>query len=392
MLINFFFRLREAKIPVTIRELMDLLEALKQHLAIYDMDAFYQLSRTCLVKDERHYDKFDRTFAEYFEGVKRVDTGLFNADIPDEWLKKAVERQFSQKELDALKEMGGLDKLMDEFRKRMEEQKERHQGGNKWVGTAGTSPFGAYGNNPAGFRMTGESRNKRAVKVWEKRQYRNLDDSRELGIRNIKMALRRLRILARSGSAEELDIHDTIQSTAEKGGLLDIKMTPERRNRVKVLLFFDVGGSMDPHVKVCEELFSAARSEFKNMEFFYFHNFIYEGVWTDNHRRWEEKTATWDIIHTFPQDYRVIFIGDASMAPMEISSPGGSVEHYNDEPGVSWMRRIQDHFDKVVWLNPEHEASWRNVTSITHIRAVMENKMYPLTIKGIEDSMKYLSR
>ncbi|MBL4608084.1 MAG: VWA domain-containing protein [Pseudomonadales bacterium] len=392
MLINFFFRLRDAKIPVTIRELMDLLEALKHHLAIYDMDAFYQLSRTCLVKDERHYDKFDRTFAEYFEGVKRVDPGLLNADIPDEWLKKAVERHFSQEEMDAIKELGGLDKLMEEFQKRLEEQKERHQGGNKWIGTAGTSPFGAYGTNPAGFRTTGESRNKRAVKVWEKRQYKNLDDSRDLGIRNIKMALRRLRRLARSGAAEELNVHETIQATAEKGGLLDIKMMPERRNRVKVLLFFDVGGSMDPHVRVCEELFSAARSEFKNMEFFYFHNFIYEGIWTDNHRRWEDSTPTWDIIHKYPQDYRVIFIGDASMAPMEVSSPGGSVEHYNDESGAAWMHRIQDHFDKVVWLNPEPEASWRNVASITHIQALMERHMYPLTIKGIEESMRYLSR
>lgn len=393
MLINFFFSLREAKVPVTIREFLDLLEAMKQHLVEYDMDAFYQLSRTCLIKDERYYDKFDRAFAQYFKGIKDTASPDFlNANIPDEWLRKAMERHFTQEELDALQAMGGLDKLMEQFRKLLEEQKERHQGGNKWIGTAGTSPYGAYGANPEGMRLTGESRNKSAVKVWEKRQYRNLDDNHQLGVRNIKMALRRLRRLARSGGAEELDIHDTIQATADKGGLLDIKMMPERRNRVKVLLFFDVGGSMDPHIRICEELFSAARTEFKNMEFYYFHNFIYEGLWTDNQRRWEERTSTWDVIHTFPSDYRVIFVGDASMSPMEISSPGGSVEHYNEEAGSVWMQRLLNHFSKVIWLNPEHEEQWRNVASIRHINALLNNHMYPLTLKGIEMGMKHLSR
>lgn len=393
MLINFFFSLREAKVPVTIREFLDLLEAMKQHLVEYDMDAFYQLSRTCLIKDERYYDKFDRAFAQYFKGIKDTASPDFlNANIPDEWLRKAMERHFTQEELDALQAMGGLDKLMEQFRKLLEEQKERHQGGSKWIGTAGTSPYGAYGANPEGMRLTGESRNKSAVKVWEKRQYRNLDDNHQLGVRNIKMALRRLRRLARSGGAEELDIHDTIQATADKGGLLDIKMMPERRNRVKVLLFFDVGGSMDPHIRICEELFSAARTEFKNMEFYYFHNFIYEGLWTDNQRRWEERTSTWDVIHTFPSDYRVIFVGDASMSPMEISSPGGSVEHYNEEAGSVWMQRLLNHFSKVIWLNPEHEEQWRNVASIRHINALLNNHMYPLTLKGIEMGMKHLSR
>ncbi len=393
MLINFFFSLREAKVPVTIRELLDLLEAMKQHLVDYDMDAFYQLSRTCLVKDERYYDKFDRAFSQYFKGVKdTANPDFLNANIPDEWLRKAMERHFTQEELDALQAMGGLDKLMEQFRKLLEEQKERHQGGNKWIGTAGTSPYGAYGANPEGMRLTGESRNKSAVKVWEKRQFRNLDENRELGVRNIKMALRRLRRLARSGGAEELDIHDTIQATADKGGLLDIRMMPERRNRVKVLLFFDIGGSMDPHVRICEELFSAARTEFKNMEFYYFHNFIYEGIWSDNQRRWEERTSTWDVIHTFPSDYRVIFVGDASMSPMEISSPGGSVEHYNEEAGAVWMQRLLNHFSKVIWLNPEQEEQWRNVASIRHVNALMNNHMYPLTLKGIEMGMKYLSR
>ncbi len=393
MLINFFFSLREAKVPVTIRELLDLLEAMKQHLVDYDMDAFYQLSRTCLVKDERYYDKFDRAFSQYFKGVKdTANPDFLNANIPDEWLRKAMERHFTQEELDALQAMGGLDKLMEQFRKLLEEQKERHQGGNKWIGTAGTSPYGAYGANPEGMRLTGESRNKSAVKVWEKRQFRNLDDNHELGVRNIKMALRRLRRLARSGGAEELDIHDTIQATADKGGLLDIRMMPERRNRVKVLLFFDIGGSMDPHIRICEELFSAARTEFKNMEFYYFHNFIYEGIWSDNQRRWEERTSTWDVIHTFPSDYRVIFVGDASMSPMEISSPGGSVEHYNEEAGTVWMQRLLNHFSKVIWLNPEQEEQWRNVASIRHVNALMNNHMYPLTLKGIEMGMKYLSR
>ncbi len=391
MLINFFFALKEAKVPVSIRELMDLLQALDQKLVYADLDAFYNLAKTCLVKDEKHYDKFDQAFGKYFDGV-REKGGLFNADIPEEWLRKQVELNLTEEEKAAIEKLGGLEKLMEEFQKKLQEQEKRHQGGNKMIGTGGRSPFGGHGYNPEGFRLTGESRNKKAVKVWEKRQYRNLDDSVELGIRNIKVALRRLRRFARSGTPSELDINGTIKSTADNGGMLDIQLVPERRNRVKVLLFFDVGGSMDPHVRVCEELFSAARTEFKHMEYFYFHNFIYEGVWKDNIRRWHERTAVWDIIHTYGSDYRVIFVGDASMAPFEISSPGGSVEHYNEEEGLVWMNRILDHFEKVVWINPERQGTWRNTSSTVMIQELMANQMYPLTIKGIEESMRYLAR
>ena len=391
MLINFFFALKEAKVPVSIREFMDLLQVLDKKLVYADMDAFYNLSKTCLVKDEKYYDKFDLAFGKYFDGV-RDKAGLLGADIPEEWLRKQVELNLSEEEMAAIEKMGGLEKLMEEFQKKLEEQEKRHQGGNKMIGTAGRSPFGGHGSNPEGFRMTGESRNKKAVKVWEKRQYRNLDDSVDLGIRNIKVALRRLRRFARTGAQDELDINATIKSTADSGGLLDIQMVPERRNRVKVLLFFDVGGSMDPHVRVCEELFSAARTEFKHMEYFYFHNFIYEGVWTDNIRRWHERTSVWDVIHTYGPDYRVIFVGDATMSPFEINGAGGSVEHHNDEAGLVWMSRLLNHFEKVVWINPEREGTWRNTSSTLLIKQVMSNHMYPLTIKGIEESMKYLAR
>ncbi|MDF3031345.1 MAG: hypothetical protein K0R03_1903 [Moraxellaceae bacterium] len=392
MLINFFFTLREHRVPTTIRELMDLLHALEQGLVYASVDEFYLLARTILVKDEKHFDKFDKAFAKYFEGIESIDPELLSKAIPEDWLRKEVEKHLSPEELAELQKMGSLEKLMEEFRKRLEEQHKRHQGGNRMVGTGGTSPFGAYGSHPEGIRLAGDSRMKRAVKVWEKREYRNLDDSVELGIRNIKLALRRLRKFARTGVDEELDVDDTIRSTAHKAGLLDIKMRPERKNKVKVLLFFDIGGSMDPYVRLCEELFSAARTEFKHMENFYFHNFIYEGVWKDNMRRWSERTSLWDILHKYGKDYCVIFVGDATMSPYEIIAAGGSVEHFNEEPGAVWMQRLTSHFQKVIWLNPEAQGGWSHTQSIVQVRQLMDNRMYPLTIKGIEEGMRYLSR
>ncbi len=392
MLIGFFFTLREHRVPVTIRELLDLLQGLEQGLVYASIDEFYLLARTALVKDEKHFDRFDKAFAKYFEGIESVDAELLSRAIPDEWLRKQIEKNLSPEELAELQKMGSLEKLMEEFRKRLEEQHKRHQGGNRMVGTGGTSPFGAYGANPEGVRLAGESRNKKAVKVWEKREFRNLDDSVALGIRNIKVALRRLRRFARTGAEEVLDVDDTIRSTAHKAGLLDIKMIPERKNKVKVLLFFDVGGSMDPYIKTCEELFSAARTEFKHLEYFYFHNFIYEGVWKDNFRRWSERTSVFDIIHKYGPDYRVIFVGDAAMSPYEVSAVGGSVEHFNEEPGAVWMRRLTEHFKKVVWLNPEAERAWNGTQSIVMVRQLVSHQMYPLTIKGIEEAMRYLSK
>ena len=392
MLINFFFTLREHRVPTTIRELLDLLQALEQGVVYASIDEFYLLSRAVLVKDEKHFDKFDRAFAKYFEGIDSIDPELLTKAIPEDWLRKEIEKNLSPEELAELQKTGSLEKLMEQLRERLEEQHKRHQGGNRMVGTGGTSPFGGYGANPEGVRLTGPSRNKSAVKVWEKREFRNLDDSVELGIRNIKVALRRLRKFTRTGVAEELDIDDTIRSTAHKAGLLDIKMVPERKNKVKVLLFFDVGGSMDPHIKLCEELFSAARTEFKHMEYFYFHNFIYEGVWRDNFRRWSERTSVWDIIHKFGPDYRVVFVGDASMSPYEIMSVGGSVEHFNEEPGAVWMQRLTQHFQKLIWLNPEPQRAWSGTQSILQARQLVGDRMYPLTIKGIEEGMKYLSK
>lgn len=392
MLINFFFTLREHRVPTTIRELLDLIEAIQHGMAYANVDDFYLLARTILVKDEKHFDKFDKAFAQYFEGIESVNLELLSKEIPDEWLRKQLEKNLSPEELEQLQKMGSLSQLLEEFRKRLEEQHKRHEGGNKMVGTGGTSPFGGFGANPEGIRLTGESRNKRAVKVWEKREYRNLDDSVTLGIRNIKVALRRLRKFARTGADEELDVDDTIRSTAHNAGLLNIKMRPERKNKVKVLIFFDVGGSMDPHIKVCEELFSAARTEFKHLEYFYFHNFIYEGVWKDNMRRWSERTMIWDIIHKYGKDYRVVFVGDASMSPYEVMAVGGSVEHFNEEPGAVWFRRLTNHFEKFIWLNPEAERVWNGTQSIAQIRQLADNHMYPLTIKGIEEGMRYLSR
>ncbi len=391
MLVNFFHGLKDAGIPVTTRELLDLLSAMEQHLVFADMDGFYHLSRAILVKDEKYYDRFDRAFGLHFQELEGLDD-VIEAMIPDDWLRNEFMKQLSDEEKAKIESLGGLEKLIEEFKKRLEEQKKRHQGGNKWVGTGGTSPFGNSGYHPEGIRVGGESQNKRAVKVWERRDFKNYDDSVELGTRNIKVAMRRLRKFARTGAADELDLDDTISSTARNAGLLDIRMVPERHNAVKVLLFLDVGGSMDPHVRVCQELFSAARTEFKHLEYFYFHNFIYESVWKNNIRRHNERTALLDVMHKYSHDYKIIFVGDASMSPYEILNPGGSVEHWNDESGEIWMRRLRETYDKCVWLNPVPEDEWQYTQSVSITRQLMEGKMYPLTLGGLEDAMGFLAR
>jgi uncharacterized protein with von Willebrand factor type A (vWA) domain len=359
---------------------------MKRHLAFADIDDFYHLSRALLVKDEKYYDRFDRAFGAHFKELEGLDD-VIEALIPDDWLRSEFMKQLSDEEKAKIESLGGLEKLIEEFKKRLEEQKKRHQGGNKWVGTGGTSPFGNDGYNPEGIRVGGESKNKRAVKVWDRRDFKNYDDDVELGTRNIKIALRRLRKFARTGAAEELDLDDTISSTARNAGLLDIKMVPERHNAVKVLLFLDVGGSMDPHVKVCEELFSAARTEFKHLEYYYFHNFLYESVWKNNVRRHNQRTATLDLMHKYSHDYKVVIVGDASMSPYEIVQPGGSVEHWNEESGEVWLRRLRQTYDKCVWLNPVPEDEWKYTQSITITNQLMEGKMYPLTLQGLERAM-----
>lgn len=391
MLINFFFGLKDAGIPVSIKELLTLIEALTKNLAFADTEEFYFLARTCLVKDEKYFDRFDRAFGLYFRDLASV-TDIIQALIPDDWLRSKFEKQLSDEDKAKVQSLGGLEKLIEEFKKRLEEQKEQHHGGNKWIGTKGTSPFGNDGYHPEGVRIGGESKNKKAVKVWDRRDFKNLDDSVALGTRNIKVALRRLRKFARTGAAEELDLDDTIRSTARNAGLLDIKLVPERHNAVKVLLFFDVGGSMDPYVRVCEELFSAARTEFKHMEYFYFHNFIYESVWRNNNRRHQERTPLLDVLHKYSSDYRVIFIGDATMSPYEIVQPGGSVEHWNEESGEAWMRRLTAVYEKVMWLNPTPEKEWGFAQSIEYTRRLVDNHMYPLSLQGLEQGMAYLSK
>ena len=391
MLIKFFLMLKDMKIPVTIRELLDLLAALEKNLVFANIDDFYMLARTCLVKDEKYYDKFDMAFGSYFKGLEFMDE-LLEALIPEDWIRKEMEKMFTKEEMEEIEALGGLDELMKAFKERLEEQKERHQGGNKWIGTGGTSPFGNSGYNPMGVRVGGKGGQKKAAKVWDKRTYKNLDDSVELGTRNIKVALRRLRKFARSGAEDELDLSGTISSTARNGGMLDIKMMAERHNAVKVLIFFDVGGSMDPYVKVCEELFSAARTEFKHMEYFYFHNFIYDSVWKDNFRRNAEALKMIDIFHKYSSDYKVIFVGDASMSPYEIASPGGCIEFYNEEPGEVWMRRLTETFSKVIWLNPTPENYWSQTQTITMAKTLVEDKMYRLTLEGMEKAMAYLSK
>lgn len=393
MLIDFFMTVRKAKVPCSVSEYLDLVEAVQKHLVFADIDEFYSLAKLCLVKDERHYDKFDKAFGHYFEGLDNLDFAMDDPNIPDDWMRKEMERIMSQEEMDEIKALGGLDEIIKAFQERLENQKKRHEGGNKNIGTGGTSPFGANGFNPEGFRIEqGKSRHKKAVKVWEKRNYKDLDDSIQLGIRNIKVALRRLRKFARTGAADKLDLDDTIASTARNAGFLDLKLVPERHNAVKVLLFFDIGGSMDPHVRVCEELFSAARSEFKHMETFYFHNCLYESVWKKNIRRTNEQTMTWDLLNKYGNDYKVIFIGDAMMAPYEVTHVGGSVEHWNDEAGAVWLQRLKDKFDKVVWVNPAPESHWGNGGSLGIIKQIFEDEMYPLTLEGLEKAMKQLSK
>ena len=391
MLVNFFHGLKDAGIPVTTRELLDLLEAMKRHLAFADIDDFYHLSRAVLVKDEKYYDRFDRAFGLHFRELEGLDD-VIEALIPDDWLRSEFMKQLSDEEKAKIESLGGLEKLIEEFKKRLEEQKKRHQGGNKWIGTGGTSPFGNDGYHPEGIRVGGESKNRRAVKVWDRRDFRNYDDDVELGTRNIKIAMRRLRKFARTGAADELDLDDTISSTARNAGLLDIKMVPERHNAVKVLLFLDVGGSMDPHVRVCEELFSAARTEFKHLEYFYFHNFLYESVWKNNVRRHNERTPTLDLMHKYSHDYKVVIVGDASMSPYEIVQPGGSVEHWNEESGEMWLRRLRSTYDKMVWLNPVPKDEWQYTQSIAITNQLMEGAMYPLTLQGLEEAMGFLSR
>jgi hypothetical protein len=391
VLVNFFHVLKDTGVPVTPRELLDLLEAMERRLVFGDMDDFYSLSRAILVKDEKYYDRFDRAFGLHFQDLEALDD-VIEAMIPDDWLRSEFMKQLSEEDKAKIESLGGLEELIEQFKQRLEEQKKRHQGGNKWIGTEGTSPFGNDGYHPEGIRVGGESKNKRAAKVWDRRDFKNLDDGVELGTRNIKVALRRLRKFARTGATEELDLDDTIKSTARNAGLLDIKMVPERRNAVKVLLFLDIGGSMDPHVKVCEELFSAARTEFKHLEYFYFHNFLYESVWKNNIRRFNERTSTLDLMHKYGHDYKLVFVGDASMSPYEIMQPGGSVEHWNEESGELWMRRLRETYEKCIWINPVPEDEWEYTQSISITRQLMEGNMYPLTLRGLEEGMSFLSK
>ena len=391
MFVNFFNELKQAGVPVTLREYLTLMEAMDKDLAGRRVDDFYYLARATLVKDERNLDKFDRVFGHVFKGLETLSEGL-TAEIPEEWLRKLAEKYLTEEEKKEIEALGGLDKLLETLRKRLEEQQKRHQGGSKWIGTAGTSPFGAYGYNPEGVRIGQDgNRNFKAVKVWDKREFKDFDDQVELGTRNIKIALRRLRKFARTGSPDELDLDGTIKGTAQKG-YLDIHMRPERHNAVKVLLFFDVGGSMDWHIKATEELFSAARSEFKHMEHFYFHNCIYERVWKENRRRYDLTTATWDVLHTYPHDYKVVFVGDASMSPYEIAMPGGSVEHMNEEPGQAWMERVTRTYPACVWLNPVAEESWNFTHSIQVMKNIMGGRMFPLTLGGLDRAMRELVR
>ncbi len=391
MFFQFFDELREAKLPVTLKEYLALMEALSKNVIATRIDDFYYLSRTILVKDEKNLDKFDRVFGHVFQGLEALDASLL-AQIPEDWLRALTEKFLSEEDKKLIESLGGWDRLMETLKQRLEEQKKRHEGGNKMIGTAGTSPFGAYGYNPEGVRIgQDKSRHGKAVKVWDKREYKNLDDAVELGTRNIKVALRRLRKWARTGAETELDLPGTISQTANKG-YLDLKLVPERHNTVKVLLFFDIGGSMDAHIKLCEELFSAARTEFKHMDFYYFHNCLYEAVWKDNRRRHAEKLSTWDVLHKYPHDYKIVFVGDATMSPYEITMPGGSVEHWNEEAGAVWLDRVAQIYPHIVWLNPVAEKHWEYTPSIQLISQVLGGRMYPLTLAGLDGAMKALNR
>jgi uncharacterized protein with von Willebrand factor type A (vWA) domain len=391
MLVRFFFLLRSAGVPVSITELLTLLEALKAGLGELNAERFYYLARTCLVKDERYYDRYDKAFAAHFKGAEDL-FALLQRELPGDWLAKMAVREFTDAEKAEIEALGGWEKLMETLKQRLEEQKERHQGGNKWIGTAGTSPFGAYGFNPEGVRVGQDgSRNRSAVKVWDRREFANLDDKVELGTRNIKMALRRLRRFARRGAPDELALADTIDATARSGGWLDIKMLPKRHNVVKVLLLLDIGGSMDDHVKTCEELFSAARTEFKHLEHYYFHNFVYEALWRDNRRRFNQHIGTVEVMRTYGTDYKLILVGDATMSPYEITQPGGSLEHWNAEAGSVWLERLMKHYPKFAWINPQPQSRWRNSASIEITRDLLEGRMYPLTLAGLDDAIGALS-
>lgn len=391
MLVDFFFTLKKYKLNVSLRELLDLIDALEKHVVYSDLEAFYFLARTVMVKDESQYDKFDRAFADYFKGVESVD--LFNSPIPQDWLNNALTNQLSDEDKAKIKAMGGLDKLLETLQQRLDEQEKRHQGGNKWIGTGGTSPFGANGYNPEGIRIGQKgNRNFSAVKVWEKREFKNFSSDVELGTRNLKIALRKLRKFARTGASEELDVNETIGATAKNGGLLDIHMAPERHNAVKVLMFFDVGGSMDAYIKQCQELFSAVHTEFKHLEYFYFHNCVYEDVWKDNARRDKERISMWEIMHKYGRDYKVIFVGDATMGPYEITYPGGSIEHWNEEPGSEWLTRLTNHFSHSIWLNPQVQPHWHYYASVQILKELMQDRMYPLTLEGLSEGIKNLSR
>ncbi|WP_417844629.1 vWA domain-containing protein [Thalassospira sp.] len=394
MFTGFFYKLKEARIPVSLREYLTLLEAVEKGVAGYSVEDFYYLSRASLVKDERNLDKFDQVFGAHFKGLASLaDVGdEISAEIPEEWLRKLAEKYLSEEEKAQIQSLGGWDKLMETLKQRLEEQQKRHQGGNKWIGTAGTSPFGAYGYNPEGVRIgQDKSRHRRAVKVWDKREFKNLDDSVEIGTRNIKVALRKLRKWARTGAADELDLPGTIRSTARQGWL-DVQMRPERHNAVKVLMLFDIGGSMDDYIRVCEELFSAVKTEFKHLEYYYFHNCPYEGLWKDNARRRSEQISTLDVINTYSSDYKLVFVGDATMSPYEITYPGGSVEHWNAEAGQVWMQRLLDHFQHAAWINPQPEKWWHYTPSIQILHKMMAGRMYPLTLEGLDRMTRELNR
>jgi len=391
--LKLFFGLKAARVPVSLREHLTLVEAVRADLVSYDIEGFYYLARAALVKDERHLDRFDRVFAEVFKGVESVGgEGVETVDLPEEWLRRLAEKHLSEEEKALVESLGGFEKLMETLRKRLEEQQGRHQGGSKWIGTAGTSPFGAFGYNPEGVRIGQDrSRHRRAVKVWDRRDFRNLDGDVEIGTRTIKVALRRLRRWAREGAHEELDLDGTIRSTAEHG-YLDVKMRPERHNAVKVLMLFDVGGSMDDHVRVAEELFSAARSEFKHLEYRYFHNCLYEGVWRDNRRRWTEQTPTYELINTYGPDWKLVIVGDASMSPYEVLYPGGANEHWNPESGETWLRRVLAHWTSAAWINPVPERHWGYTQSIGILREIMDGRMFPMTLAGLEAATRELGR
>ncbi len=394
MFLRFFETLRDHKVPVTLREFLAFLEGLERGLTTYDIDAFYYFARASMVKDERNIDKFDRAFSKSFEGLEAISSSdMIDAmDLPKDWLEKLAEKTLTEEERAEIKSLGGFDELMETLKKRLEEQKKRHQGGNKWVGTAGTSPFGAYGYNPEGVRIgQAESRHQRAVKVWDKREFKDLDDGVQLGTRNIKVALKRLRNWARDGAEEELDLGGTIRATAESG-YIDVRTQPERRNAAKVLIFFDIGGSMDGHIKMVEELFSAAKSEFKHLDYFYFHNCIYEGLWRDNARRWDETVSTWDIMNTYGADYKCIFVGDAAMSPYEVVSIGGANEYWNAESGETWLRRLREKWPSSVWLNPVPERQWAYTQTTNMIQTLFDDRMYPMTLDGIGRAIKDLGR